>query len=270
MVIKYFIRTAIVLTALLLLFQSCKKGTKKSVAGNFQYKAFKDSFNKLAYDTTGDASNIFDTTLFTPGKDSLNALLIKIDTLWRRDSALMKQIDTLIKTMKKGENFTEEEIEIVRQNLDALDSFFKQKPDTAQILCREDECPLFAEINKSNQTLYLHIAGELVDSFKVSTGMRKYETPNLNLRPSGPLFIKYKSRKYPGGNYQGLGNMPYAVFLRGGYAIHGTTPGNFSKLGTKASHGCIRLHPFNAKIFYELVKRIGIKNTWVSLKDSLN
>lgn len=103
----------------------------------------------------------------------------------------------------------------------------------------------------------------------MSTGKGKYETPELNLRPSGPVFIKYTSRKFPGGNYQGLGNMPYAVFLRGGYAIHGTTPGNFPKLGTKASHGCIRLHPDNAKIFNELVKVIGLENTWVSVKDSL-
>jgi lipoprotein-anchoring transpeptidase ErfK/SrfK len=91
----------------------------------------------------------------------------------------------------------------------------------------------------------------------------------LSVRASGPLFKKYTSRKFPGGNYQGLGNMPYAVFIKGGYAIHGTTTGNFAKLGTRASHGCIRLHPVNAKIFYELVKLIGINNTWVSITDSL-
>ena len=110
----------------------------------------------------------------------------------------------------------------------------------------------------------------MIDSFKVSTGKGKYETPELNVRPSGPLFTKYTSKKFPGGNYQGLGNMPYVVFVRGGYAIHGTTPGNFSKLGTKASHGCIRLHPDNAKIFFELVKRIGLDNTWVTVSDSLS
>jgi lipoprotein-anchoring transpeptidase ErfK/SrfK len=61
--------------------------------------------------------------------------------------------------------------------------------------------------------------------------------------------------------------MPYAVFIRGGYAIHGTTPGNFSKLGTRASHGCIRLHPDNAKLFNELVKRVGLENTWVKIME---
>jgi lipoprotein-anchoring transpeptidase ErfK/SrfK len=192
-----------------------------------------------------------------------------MDTLWHRDAAVMLA-DTFIKTMKKGEQFTPEEIAGAKANLAALDSFLKQQPDTSSISCRGRDCPLYAEIIKSSQTLYLYIAGEPVDSFKVSTGMKKYETPALNLRPSGPLFTRYKSKKYPGGNYRGLGNMPYAVFLRGGYAIHGTTPGNFAKLGTKASHGCIRLHPYNARIFYELVKQIGLKNTWVSLKDSLD
>ena len=61
--------------------------------------------------------------------------------------------------------------------------------------------------------------------------------------------------------------MPYAVFVKGGYAIHGTTPGNFSKLGRRASHGCIRMPPDNAKIFYELVKKIGLQNTWVTIKN---
>ena len=67
----------------------------------------------------------------------------------------------------------------------------------------------------------------------------------------------------------GMGNMPYVVFIRGGYAIHGTTPGNFAKLGTPASHGCIRLHPVNARIFYELVKLTGLADTWITVKDSL-
>ncbi|HQX95541.1 MAG TPA: L,D-transpeptidase family protein, partial [Chitinophagaceae bacterium] len=53
------------------------------------------------------------------------------------------------------------------------------------------------------------------------------------------------------------------------YAIHGTTTGNFAKLGTRASHGCIRLHPDNAKIFNALVKTVGLNNTWVSIKDSV-
>jgi lipoprotein-anchoring transpeptidase ErfK/SrfK len=68
---------------------------------------------------------------------------------------------------------------------------------------------------------------------------------------------------------EGLGNMPYAVFIKGGYAIHGTTPGNYSKPGTVASHGYKRLHPDNAIVLYELIKLIGLSDTWESAGDSL-
>jgi lipoprotein-anchoring transpeptidase ErfK/SrfK len=86
----------------------------------------------------------------------------------------------------------------------------------------------------------------------------------MNRKPTGPMYVKYSSRKFPGGNYMGLGNMPYAVFIRGGYAIHGTTKGNIKLLGKKVSHGCIRLHPNNAQIFYDMIKEVGLENVWVT------
>ena len=61
--------------------------------------------------------------------------------------------------------------------------------------------------------------------------------------------------------------MPYAIFIKGGYAIHGTTPGNFLKLGHRASHGCIRLHPDNARKLFELVNSYGLQNTWVKVHE---
>lgn len=131
--------------------------------------------------------------------------------------------------------------------------------------CKKDGCSVFAEINKAEQKMYVYVSGELMDTFKVSTGMKGHETPNLDLRPSGPTYRKYTSTKYPEGDYQGLGNMPYAVFLRGGYAIHGTTKGSIPKLGKKASHGCVRLHPDDAKKFYDLVNSVGLENTWVTV-----
>lgn len=269
MVVKYCFKAGSMFLILVVFFLSCKNGDKKPVAEKFNYETFKDSISGEKYDTTGDASNIFDAKVFTPGIDSLDKLLINIDTLWHRDAALMEQIDTFIKVLKNEQKYTTEEREIIKENIKMLDSFLLNRNATLHTPCIQKDCLLYAEIIKSTQTLYLYIEGELKDSFKVSTGIRKYETPHLNLKPAGPVIKKYTSRKYPGGNYQGLGNMPYAVFLRGGYAIHGTTPGNFAKLGTKASHGCIRLHPDNAKIFYGLVKRIGLNNTWVTIRDSL-
>jgi hypothetical protein len=254
---------------MLLVFHSCKNPERKKLPDNFDYKTFRDSIKSAQQDTTGNSSNLLDSALFIPGIDSVEDLMIRMDTLLRRDIAVMEQIDTLLKVWKKTEKYTPEELEMIKENVNALDSFLVNRNAAERKGCREKDCLVYAEIIKSTQTLYLYLDAELIDSFPVSTGMKKYETPKLSVRPSGPLLKKYTSKKFPGGNYQGLGNMPYAVFIRGGYAIHGTTTGNFSKLGTKASHGCIRLHPVNARIFYELVKRLGIEYTWVTIKDTL-
>ena len=42
-------------------------------------------------------------------------------------------------------------------------------------------------------------------------------------------------------------------------------PMEVRRLGRPASHGCVRLHPANAKIFYKLVKENGRENTLVSV-----
>jgi hypothetical protein len=142
----------------------------------------------------------------------------------------------------------------------------KQKPDSIP-QCIEIECSVFIHVVKSSQTLYLYENGALIDTFSVSTGTKNHPTPDINMRPNGPTFIKYTSKKYPEGNYKGLGNMPYVIFIKGGYAIHGTTPGNFLKLGHRASHGCLRLHPDNAKKVFDLVNLYGLENTWVKVHE---
>jgi len=53
------------------------------------------------------------------------------------------------------------------------------------------------------------------------------------------------------------------VFFHGGYAIHGTT--DIRRLGKPASHGCVRLHPDNAKIFFQMVKDFGMENTLITV-----
>ena len=52
--------------------------------------------------------------------------------------------------------------------------------------------------------------------------------------------------------------MPHSVFFHGGYAIHGTE--DIKHLGQIASHGCVRLHPKNAKKLFDLVNDYGMKN----------
>lgn len=253
-------------------FASCKQKEKTVEVKPIVYESFKDSVMQSTKNEKPDAENVFDTPGYAPGIDSLETLLLNIEAILERDSLLMMiQLDTMKKSLSKVPGFTAAEKAIIKENIHVVDSFLKAREDTIlKITCREKDCLLFVEIDKSKQLMYVYLLGELKDSFKVSTGLAKrYETPEMSLQPYGPILTKYSSKKYPGGNYMGLGNMPYVVFLRDGYAIHGTTTGSFAKLGTKASHGCVRLHPDNAKVFNALVKTVGLNNTWVKIKDSL-
>lgn len=131
--------------------------------------------------------------------------------------------------------------------------------------CYRSSCKVFIHVRKSDQRAYLFVDGNPAGEFLVSTGARGHETPNFDRHPNGRIYDKYSSNAYPGGDYKGLGNMPYAVFIEGGFALHGTTQGNFKRLGTRASHGCIRFHPDNALIINRLVRQYGIANTWVQV-----
>jgi hypothetical protein len=132
--------------------------------------------------------------------------------------------------------------------------------------CYRASCKVWVNISKSQQKLDLYINGQYQRSWAVSTGMPGYGTPNFDQHPNGRIYNRYSSNKFPGGDYNGLGNMPYAVFIRGGFALHGTPKGNWSKLGRRASHGCIRQHPDNARHFNRLVRAHGISQVWITVR----
>ena len=113
-----------------------------------------------------------------------------------------------------------------------------------------------AEIDLSTQQMNVIVDGEELHSWKISSGRRGYGTPTGSYHPYRMHKMWY-SRKYDNAP------MPHAVFFRGGYAIHGTKA--IRRLGRPASHGCIRLHPDNAKKFYDLVRAHGRNRTMVSL-----
>jgi hypothetical protein len=61
--------------------------------------------------------------------------------------------------------------------------------------------------------------------------------------------------------------MPHSIFFtKVGHAIHGTD--SVSRLGTPASHGCVRLSRDNATTLYSLVEQQGVLNTTVTLTGS--
>jgi lipoprotein-anchoring transpeptidase ErfK/SrfK len=135
--------------------------------------------------------------------------------------------------------------------------------------CFRASCHIFANVvkNERPQMLYLYIDGQLATAWKVSTAAYPHTTPNFDGHPAGPFYPgAYTSRKYPEGDYHGLGNMPYATFYSGGFAIHGTP--SIGRLGVPASHGCVRSHPDNAHYFSQLVRAAGGLNVWVTVSGS--
>lgn len=90
----------------------------------------------------------------------------------------------------------------------------------------------------------------------VSTGKKGKATPTGYYQPYLLKKMHYSS-KYDNAP------MPYSIFFEGGYAIHATDA--VGKLGSKASHGCVRLHPENAKTLYRLVSHYGKENTHIEI-----
>lgn len=111
---------------------------------------------------------------------------------------------------------------------------------------------LVAHVNISTQTMTVSKYGRVLYTWPVSTARKGYFTPRGSWRPTR-MHKMWRSRKYDDAP------MPFSVFYHGGYAIHGTTA--VKRLGTPASHGCVRLRTTNAAAFYSLVREIGPGNT---------
>lgn len=109
-----------------------------------------------------------------------------------------------------------------------------------------------ATVDISEQRMEVRVAGHAAYAWKVSTAGKGYMTPTGSFKPIRMHEMWY-SRKYDNAP------MPHAVFFNGGYAVHATEW--VKRLGTPASHGCVRLDPVNAADFYQLVQTFGPQNT---------
>lgn len=108
-------------------------------------------------------------------------------------------------------------------------------------------------IDKSSQHMTVTVDGVALYRWKVSTGLGG-GPPSGVFRPQR-LERHWYSRKYDNAP------MPHAIFFHKGYAIHGTP--HVSRLGRRASHGCVRLHPANAAVLFQLVRSRGVNGTQV-------
>ncbi len=130
-------------------------------------------------------------------------------------------------------------------------------PDVATELAADPPLPVIvARIDLSDQTMNVYVEDQLTYTFRVSTARGGYITPVGRYKAEW-LSRYHRSRKYDNAP------MPWAVFFHGGYAVHGTT--EIRRLGRPASHGCVRLHPENAKIFFSLVKTVGMEHTLITV-----
>jgi lipoprotein-anchoring transpeptidase ErfK/SrfK len=107
-------------------------------------------------------------------------------------------------------------------------------------------------VDRDDQLMRVYVEGDLVYVWPVSTGRMGYRTPAGRYSPTTLSRMHY-SRTYDNAP------MPYAIFFRGGYAIHGTYA--VGRLGRQASHGCIRLHTANARELFRMVQDYGPRST---------
>lgn len=110
------------------------------------------------------------------------------------------------------------------------------------------EAKVVAKISIADQKMTVMVDGEVMHVWNVSTARKGFVTPRGVYAPKR-LHAKYYSKKY----YNSP--MPYSIFFKGGYAVHGTSA--VSKLGAPASHGCIRLATGNAARLFSLVQQYG-------------
>ncbi|MBR0825883.1 L,D-transpeptidase [Bradyrhizobium manausense] len=115
-------------------------------------------------------------------------------------------------------------------------------------------------VDKDNQAMTVAIDGVERYHWPVSTGIPSRETPSGNFR-AFRMEEDHYSKEFDDAP------MPHAIFFtKVGHAIHGTD--SVGRLGSPASHGCVRLSRANASTLYALVQQQGVLNTTVTLTGS--
>ena len=116
---------------------------------------------------------------------------------------------------------------------------------------------LGVDIDLSEQKMTVRLDARTLYYWPVSTARVGYRTPSGTFRP-------YRLERMWYSTIYDYAPMPYSIFFYGGYAIHGTT--EIGRLGRPASHGCVRLHPDNARLLYGLVREVGMHDTRIVIR----
>ncbi|HEY8335013.1 MAG TPA: L,D-transpeptidase, partial [Tardiphaga sp.] len=127
-------------------------------------------------------------------------------------------------------------------------------------LAGPSEAKIAITIDKDAQQMTVAVDGVEKYSWPVSSGDVAHETPNGSFR-TFRMEEDHYSKEFDDAP------MPNSIFFtKQGHAIHGTD--SVSRLGTPASHGCVRLSRQNAATLFAMVKADGVLNTTVTLTGS--
>jgi hypothetical protein len=122
------------------------------------------------------------------------------------------------------------------------------------------EAKVAITVDKDNQQMTVAVDGVERYRWPVSSGLPSYETPSGSFR-TFRMEEDHFSKEFDDAP------MPHSIFFtKQGHAIHGTDSVN--RLGSPASHGCVRLSRDNASKLYALVQQEGVLNTTVTLTGS--
>src|SRR3954452_23266962 len=126
--------------------------------------------------------------------------------------------------------------------------------------CTSAEAKVSITVDKDAQQMTVAVDGVERYHWPVSTGIPSYETPNGSFK-AFRMEADHYSKEFDDAP------MPHSIFFtKIGHAIHGTE--SEGRLGTPASHGCVRLSRANATKLYALVQQQGVLNTTVTLTGS--
>ena len=114
------------------------------------------------------------------------------------------------------------------------------------------------EVDKISQHMHVYVDGAEKYNWLVSTGGEGHDTP------SGTYHVFRLDKDHFSKEWDDA-PMPNSMFFSPwGHAIHGSY--HIARLGTRASHGCVRLAPENAAILFDLVQKAGFHNSKVVIK----
>jgi lipoprotein-anchoring transpeptidase ErfK/SrfK len=134
----------------------------------------------------------------------------------------------------------------------------KTKPNKKKVAAKPKEPYVVITINKASQKMTVTVGGKKTYSWLVSTGASGYTTPSGNFKP-------FRMEKDHFSKEWDDAPMPHSIFFTPeGHAIHGSP--YTKRLGTRASHGCVRLAPDNAATLFALVQKTGLSNTRVIVR----